>query len=497
MAATFAHDSFISFADHSYDGDDIIVSNCTLTVDGSHAFNSMQLIHGGVLTHSAFPYGPQLLVFPVVNEAHDLASNFPAALSNTNVDGSSIVVLNISGTITYAEGVDYVVTSANNVTSLTLTANSSIPTGSTVLVSYNWIQSFQGFNLSISNALEIDSASLINVSGKGYTGGIGFQNGAGASLSTNFPFAFTAGGGGAHGGSGGMSSTFARGGAPYDSPTNPISAGSGGGPGTQPGGAGGGVASLVVGGNLQIDGQILANGFKGTNAHSGGGAGGTIIISAQTFSGAGVIVANGGGGDSPDGGGGGGGRVAIYFGTNNFTGRTIAFGGHGANAGGAGTVYMRAIGSTAGQLSIINGGQRGTNTPFSALGVVNLQIGGGAVAQSQSAAINVTNLFIGSNSWLTASNTSPFNITAANATIESNGMINADSRAGSGQGTGTFNGCGAGSGGSYGGYGGSSVCGSPSGMTYGSLTQPTSSGSAGGLSAGSSRPAARGGGAIQ
>lgn len=51
-AATFASDTLIGITDSSFDGQDIIVSNCTLTVDGSHAFNSLQVLAGGKLTHS-------------------------------------------------------------------------------------------------------------------------------------------------------------------------------------------------------------------------------------------------------------------------------------------------------------------------------------------------------------------------------------------------------------------------------------------------------------
>ena len=48
---TFTNETFI--ADTSYDGQDIVVSGCTVTVDGSHSFNSLQLTNGGVLTHPA------------------------------------------------------------------------------------------------------------------------------------------------------------------------------------------------------------------------------------------------------------------------------------------------------------------------------------------------------------------------------------------------------------------------------------------------------------
>ncbi len=37
----------------SYDGQDIVISGCTVTANGSHNFNSLQVTNGGVLTHSA------------------------------------------------------------------------------------------------------------------------------------------------------------------------------------------------------------------------------------------------------------------------------------------------------------------------------------------------------------------------------------------------------------------------------------------------------------
>jgi hypothetical protein len=490
-AVTFIHDSFISIADFSDDGQDIVVTNCTLTVDGAHAFNSVQVLNGAVLTHSPFPYGAQQYTSSVFDEAHMLSATNPATLNYPAVDAGTIVVMDDSLSITYTENVDYVLSLSNDFTQLTLTTNSAIAEGATVLVNYDWVQSFQGFNLTISNNLLVAGGGAINVTGKGYAGGIGFANGAGASRGTNYPFAFTAGSGGAHGGNGGMSSTFARGGVAYDSTTTPAILGSGGGRGTADGGGGGGVASLFVGGNLEIDGQFLANGLKGTNAHSGGGAGGSVLVSAQRISGAGIISANGGGADSPDGGGGGGGRIAIYFATNDFTGNILASGGTGATAGGAGTIYLKSMAEPSGQLLIVNGGKRGANTLFSTTAIHDLTISGGAIAQPQDSSVSLTNLFVGSNSWLISPDSSPLLLAVgSNATVESDARISADFKSLSGSGTGSAS-CGNGSGGGYGGYGGDSACGAPGGGPYGSITQPVSFGGAGGGGTNA------GGGAIQ
>lgn len=484
-ATTFQTDTFIAATDFSNDGQSIVVTNCTLTIDGAHNFNSLVVLNGGVVTHSEDTYGPQQITFPVFNEPQVMSTNNPATLDNTNVDTSTIVVMDVTGTILYTEDVDYTVTASNQFVQLELTTNSTIASGSTVFVSYDWDIEFEGFNLTVSGGVQVAPGGAIDLSGKGYGGGYGFSTGTGTSQSTNYPFTFIAGSGGGHGGCGGMSSTFARGGSAYDSTTNPAALGSGGGYGAQAGGSGGGIGQLNVGETLEVDGSILANGLAATNDHSGGGAGGSIRITATTIAGAGTISASGGGGDTPNGGGGGGGRIAIYFGTDNFTGNISTFGGSGANYGGAGTIYLQTS-TNAGQLIIANSGQRGTNTFFSPLSIGDLSISGGAVAQSQFPTYSVSNLFLGSNSALVTADNLPLTITVnGSATIESNATITADFRSLSGLGNGTGGGsCNAGSGGGYGGVGGSSACGVPGGRVYGTITrspaQPFSAGSAGG-----------------
>src|SRR5688500_12788267 len=51
-AIVFTNDLLISSSDTNYDGLDIVVTNCTVTVDGTHAFASLQIRNGGILTHS-------------------------------------------------------------------------------------------------------------------------------------------------------------------------------------------------------------------------------------------------------------------------------------------------------------------------------------------------------------------------------------------------------------------------------------------------------------
>ena len=60
-AITFTSNAAISAAisagNTTYDGEDIIVQGCTLTVDGSHTFASLLVTNGGVLAHLPAPNG--------------------------------------------------------------------------------------------------------------------------------------------------------------------------------------------------------------------------------------------------------------------------------------------------------------------------------------------------------------------------------------------------------------------------------------------------------
>jgi len=131
--------------------------------------------------------------------------------------------------------------------------------------------------------------------------------------------------GGAHGGNGG-GGTGDDGTAPQnadvdDSLTAPTLLGSGGGThagGNCTGGKGGGRVALSAGGTLTLDGFIRADGTSSKGGSSnwscGGGAGGTVTLTADRVVGGGLVTANGGHGEgsyNSDGGGGGGGRIAV------------------------------------------------------------------------------------------------------------------------------------------------------------------------------------------
>lgn len=410
-AITFTNDTLVSAGNTNFDGQDIAITNCTLTVDGFHSFASVRISNAGTLTHS---------------------------LDTNVVPGSS------------------------------------------------------GLNLSITENLEIDLGGAIDVSGKGFPGGVG--PGVGGSRSTNSPYFYVAGAGGGYGGFGGSSATFAPGGAGYGSIPNPTDNGSGGGAGAGPGGAGGGSVKLVIGGLLRVDGRIAANGADGVHPASGGGAGGSVWVSAQNISLTGSVSANGGSGEPYAGGGGGGGRIAIYVSgsisdsSNHFSGSISAVGGAGALGGGAGTIFLRGNSDTVGQLLIDNGGNRGTNTPLNMFATADVTISGGALVQSASIP-PIHNLVIQSNSWLLQA---PNQEEVLELTITGNAFI--DQAAGiSGDAGGFSAGWGPGPGGSgeqfpfvtsggggYGGYGGASLSNAPGGLAYGSAVEPAQAGSGGG-----------------
>jgi hypothetical protein len=95
-----------------------------------------------------------------------------------------------------------------------------------------------------------------------------------------------------------------------------------------------------VGGQLTIDGAINANGGDGLQDNSGGGSGGSILITARSLTGNGTITANGGQGELFGGGGGGGGAIALYSPTDTFRGGFSTVGGMGAFDGANGTVFI-------------------------------------------------------------------------------------------------------------------------------------------------------------
>ena len=173
---------------------------------------------------------------------------------------------------------------------------------------------------------DVDLLGTINVNYKGYPGGQVNQHGYGPGRGLSGTLYGNAASGAGHGGQGGNSQTGRIGGDTYDvlDSTTELTPGSGGGGSNVIGGNGGGVVKITAGGTLNVVGIIAANGENGDNAGpccgdrgAGGGAGGSIYLSASTISGSGSLSAQGGqGGDAErDAGGGGGGRAYLYYNT--------------------------------------------------------------------------------------------------------------------------------------------------------------------------------------
>ncbi len=473
----FTSDTFISPGNTNYDGMDIAVTNCTVTVDGPHSFGSLQVLDGGILTHTFDPSGQVVYYRTVANQPQVLSLTHAATLSGFNVLATSIVVQDLSGTITYTNDVDYVVgMDTNALTTLLLTTNSAIAEGSTNLVSYDVQDAVvaTGIRLTATGDVWVARGGSIHADGKGYGGGKGY----GAGQSSGSP---PSGSGAGHGGYGGQSAEMTGSGSFYDSIQVPSSLGSGGGAGFGGiGGAGGGLVKLVVGGTLRVDGSLSANGADGLNARSGGGSGGTISLSAQHFTGTGAVSARGGAGEPVRGGGGAGGRIAVQYETSTFSGDMAAPGGSGYVCGGAGTIYTRATGQSTGQVLVANAGSVGAGTPLPTGEIIDLTVRSGAVIPLLSPQ-TLGRLIVGSNAWISPA--AKMLTVTGNATIEAGGGITANGL-GQGPGVGGYSSAGytyVGGGGGHGGYGaaggGTTAYG---GQTYGNVTAPVDPGSGGG-----------------
>jgi hypothetical protein len=166
----------------------------------------------------------------------------------------------------------------------------------------------------------------------------GFPEGEGPA--TGYTSYESAGGAG-HGGSGGHGPS-SRGGSTYGSVSQPTALGSGGvvSYSGHSGGPGGGAIKFNVSDTLTINGTVSANG-GGSTQYGSGGAGGSIWLIADTFTGFGLIAADGGSSSSTNkSGGGGGGRIALEWTTRTFNGVIQAQGGTGYRNGKNGTIWV-------------------------------------------------------------------------------------------------------------------------------------------------------------
>ena len=139
-AATFTSDTVIGINNTNFDGQDIAVTNCTLTIDGRHAFLSVNLLNGAVLSHSSSTNGLLENRLSATGELQILSSTNSAILNAVAIFTNSILVTNPAGGI-YQAGTDYGVIASNNFTYLTWLSSSTIPDGATISVSYDFLGS--------------------------------------------------------------------------------------------------------------------------------------------------------------------------------------------------------------------------------------------------------------------------------------------------------------------------------------------------------------------
>ncbi len=502
-AITFNGDATLAPDDKRFDGEPLIVSNCVLTVDGPHAFASLQLLGGAVLTHTHVPDGFLPGELAITNEPYSLHLTNPTALLSPGIVPSSIVVKNAENSSVYTNQIDYTISlGTNGIVSLQLVPGSSIPQDSTVLVNYvsSGLVIPTGLNLSVAGDTWISAGAKIDGDGRGFGPG----QGPGAGRSAPGYLAPISGSGAGHGGFGGPSATGAVPGSGYGSALQPITKGSGGGSGLSglPGGSGGGAVKLSVGKMLRLDGTITARGANGSESRTGGGSGGSVWLKAGLLVGSGSINADGGAGEPVEGGGGGGGRIALDAAQMAFNGSMQARGGEGYANGGAGSIYSK-IGENRGELRYDNGALPGAS-PLLDFGAFDLVIADGSDL-AWTADGGVASLLVQSNALLTLSNR--VIVAASNVTIHAGGAIRADGSGhypGQGLGAGKTEsvlGTAVGGGGGYGGLGGSGLTyntATTGGRGYGQFLQPFEPGSGGGSGYSSfGEVGSRGGGTIR
>lgn len=277
----------------------------------------------------------------VINSGFVITEDTKIDADDFTMDGANIIV----------QGATLTISGAHTFYSLRVTSN-GVVTHKAPPLDNNWM------HLTILTDCTVDQGSTIHANGKGHPARTGPGGGLGSTSDV-----YCSGGG--HGGLGGSGLFHAAREQVYGSLTEPNHLGSGGGgPG---GGAGGGIVRLTVGGVLRVDGAISASGGNPTAGHSGGGAGGSIWIRADSMAGSGIISANGSGAWDNHSGGGGGGRIALYsrLGTNSVV--TRAHGGNGTNAGtygAGGTVYSKRDDEQRGSLVIENASTNASATPL-------------------------------------------------------------------------------------------------------------------------------------
>ena len=284
-------------------------------------------------------------------------------------------------------------------------------------------------------SVSIDSTSKIDVSSKGYLGGL--QGGNSVETGRTYGNTTTGGSAARNGASyGGTGGTFSSGtaNAAYGSIQSPNEVGSGGGGYAYYGYAGGNGGGLVkvTAGTLSLYGSILADGGN-TTSFNGGGSGGGILLAVGTLSGNGTIYVRGGSATYGTAyGSGSGGRIAIYYDSMTLpTFNVLASGGKsgdGSNAasnGGAGTIYLKDNTKTKPDVIINNGGittSNATSIPGGDYGSVTVKSGSvvsatGSYTIESDMVVTDTQLSVSGNFNL------PANLTITNSSINVSGTV--------------------------------------------------------------------------
>ena len=123
--------------------------------------------------------------------------------------------------------------------------------------------------------ITVDSEAYLTADSGGHAPGVGVGAGIGHATGSS---------GGSHGGTGGEGSSADHTGQAYDSVHTPRLFGSGGGTDrTVSTGYGGGAIYIEATNQIEVDGTIRANGQTTSDTGVGGGAGGSVYLSAKHF----------------------------------------------------------------------------------------------------------------------------------------------------------------------------------------------------------------------
>ena len=257
-AAFFTSDTTIGLGNTNYDGQDIVVYNCTLTVDGSHAFSDVLLVNNAILTHTFSTNG----TLPINPPA-------PPYYVNTGLNlviSNNLVVEAGSAIMTDGKGFGGGFGSGAGGSSL-----SDYPYGPPYYYTSGGGGAYGGFGgLSLGESPGGNAyGSVLTPTNSGSGGGAGSDVG----------------------GSGGGSVILVVGGDILVDGTitangaNGVNSGSGG-------GAGGGI--WLTSQSIEGTGVISANGGEGEETAGGGGGGGRVAIYATTNDFTGTMTAQGG-----------------------------------------------------------------------------------------------------------------------------------------------------------------------------------------------------------